>query len=456
MHRLNSSIPHRILISLTLTSLIAFSAMLRGDTENWPNFRGPIGNGVAPADANPPIEFGPDKNLKWKVSLPGQGHSSPVVWEDRIYLMSAVSADLNATGGVGAVPPDEGGERRRGAGGMNNPKPNSPFTFHVLCLNRQSGETIWDKTVTQAVPHEGGHRTNTFASASPVTNGQHIWCHFGSQGIWCLDRDGQVVWQLDLGKMVTRNQFGEGASVAVYKDVVVIPWDQERDSFILAVNSLTGEQLWRKSRDEVTTWATPTVVEYYGTTQVITNGTTIRSYDLRSGDLLWQSSGQTTNPIATPLIYGDSTVCMTGHRGFSIQSIALSAKGDVGSSRFLRWKRNDAAPYIASPTLVEDTIYLVKVNSGILSSVKAGDGASVIESVRLPQIEQMYASLVTAKGYVYACGRNGEVVVFRHGNNYNQVYQVNLGEPIDATPAISGKLLLIRGHQHLFCFEEPS
>ena len=338
-------------------------------------------------------------------------------------------------------------------GGMNNPKPTALYTFHVLCLDRQSGNTIWDTKVTQAIPHEGGHRTNTYASASPVTDGRHIWCHFGSQGIWCLDRDGKVVWQLDLGKMVTRNQFGEGASVAVHKDVVIIPWDQEGESFILVVQADTGKELWRKSRDEVTTWATPMVVEHNGSTQVVTNGTTIRSYDLQSGDLLWECGGQTTNPIAVPLIYGDSAICMTGHRGFSIQSIALSAKGDVGSSKFLRWKRNDSAPYIASPTLVDDTIYLVKGNSGILSSVKGDDGTSVIDSVRLPQIDQMYASLITAKGHIYACGRNGEVVVFRHGDRYDQVHQVNLGEPIDATPAISGNMLIIRGHQHLYCFE---
>lgn len=443
-------------IAIAFSLCSGASPWLLAESHNWPNFRGPMGNGVAPANASPPITFGPSENLKWKVKLPGQGHSSPVVWEDRIYLMSAVSTSQDSQKPVDALPRGDGGERRRGMGGMNNPKPSTECTFHVVCVSRESGEVIWDKKLTSAVPHEGGHRTNTYASGSPVTDGKHIWCHFGSQGIWCLNTEGQVVWNLDLGKMVTRNQFGEGASVAVYQDVAIIPWDQERDSFILAVHALTGKELWRKTRAEATSWATPTIVEYQGRTQVITNGTSVRSYELKTGELLWECGGQTTNPIPTPLIFGDSTICMTGHRGFSVQSIALAATGSVSEENFLRWKRNDAAPYIASPTLVDTSIYLVKGNSGILSSVNVKDGTTEWESVRLPQIEQMYASLVTAKGVVYACGRNGEVIVFRHGKEYEQLHQVNLGEPIDATPAISGNCLIIRGHQHLFCFEEKS
>jgi len=370
--------------------------------------------------------------------------------------MSAIPTEKDAQRTIDAAAPGAGGERRRGMGGMNHPKPNSEYEFNVLCLNRETGEILWNKTVNRAVPHEGGHRSNTYASASPATDGSHIWCHFGSQGIWCLDRDGDVVWNLDLGKMVTRNQFGEGASVAQYKDVAVIPWDQERGSFLLAVNALTGQELWKNARDEVTSWATPTIVEHNGVVQVITNGTTIRSYELKSGKLLWESGGQTTNPIPTPLIYGDSTICMTGHRGFSIQAIALSAKGDVGSSDYLRWKRNDSAPYISSPVLVENAIYLVKGNSGILSSVNVVDGSTILDSVRLPGIEQMYASLVSANGHIYACGRSGEIIVFKHGKTYQQVQQFNLGEPVDATPAISGNRLFIRGHQNLYCFEEPT
>jgi outer membrane protein assembly factor BamB len=427
--------------------------------ENWPTFRGAHSDGVAPAEARPPTEFSLDNNLKWKTAIPGQGHSSPIVWGKKIFLMSAVpdpeqsAAEVDSSGDQAATGQSQLGGGRPGMRGMNRPAPQVNYDFNVLCLDRETGAVIWSTTVASAVPHEGGHRTNTYASASPLTDGRYLWCHFGSQGIWCLDLDGNVIWNRDLGKMVTRNQFGEGASLAVHGNVAVIPWDQERNSFILAVDARTGSDLWRQERDEVTTWSTPTIVEHGGRLQVITNGLTIRSYDLVTGDLIWQVKGQTSNPIATPLIWRDRTICMTGHRGFAIQAIDLSSRGDVTDTSSVAWKRNDSAPYIASPTLLDDTIYFVKGNSGILSSVSAVDGEVIIAPFRLPGIEQMYASLVSARGNVYACGREGTIIVFKHGKTYQQVHRTDLGEPIDATPAISGNLLIIRGHQHLYCFE---
>jgi outer membrane protein assembly factor BamB len=336
---------------------------------------------------------------------------------------------------------------------MNRPTPSIEYSFNVLCIDRDSGQLLWNKTVTRAIPHEGGHSTNTYSSGSPVTDGRFLWCNFGSQGVWCLDLDGNVVWSRDLGKMATRNQFGEGASLAIYKDVAVIPWDQERNSFILAVNALTGEDLWRKDRDEVTSWATPTIVERAGRVQVITNGGSIRSYDLYSGELLWEAKGQTSNPIPTPLVWKDRTICMTGHRGFAMQAVDLSASGDISNSEKVVWNRTDSAPYIASPVLIDDSIYFVKGNSGILSSVSAVDGSMIIGPIRLPGVERMYASLVSAGENIYACGREGSIIVFKHGSDYEEIHRTELGEPIDATPAISGNLLIIRGHKSLYCFE---
>ncbi|MBX3421224.1 MAG: PQQ-binding-like beta-propeller repeat protein [Pirellulaceae bacterium] len=425
-----------------------------GASENWPTFRGPDGNGVAPASANPPLKFGPEQNLQWKVPVPGRGHSSPIVWNGRIYLMTAIENQPQDASPSANQSDEQSAGRRRGLAGMNNPKPTAEFSFNVLCMDLSDGKTVWNQTVCRATPHEGGHRSNTYASASVVTDGRYLWCNFGSQGVWCLDLDGNVIWNKDLGQMTTRNQFGEGASVAVHGDVLVIPWDQEQNSYILAVNARTGEDLWRQDRNELTSWSTPRIIERFGRVQVIANGTTIRSYDLKSGELLWQCGGQTTNPIPTPLIWKDTTICMTGHRGFSIQAIALNAAGDVTDSDRVTWKRSDSAPYIASPTLVDDTVYLVKGNSGILSAVNVANGETVIDQQRLPGVDQMYASLVTAGGHVYAVGRGGMIVVLKHGPRYDEVHRVELGEPVDATPAISGQRLLIRSHEHLYCFAE--
>lgn len=443
------------LVALTLMWLAVLVPAVADDAKlNWPTFRGPLGNGVAPDTARPPIQFGPEQKLKWKVVLPGRGHSSPIVWGDRIYLMTAIDTQQKLPAEKSEDSAQQG-ERGRIAG-MTYPRPETEYQFVVMCLDRGTGQTVWSTEVLRAVPHEGGHRSNTYASGSPVTDGRYVWCNFGSRGIWCLDMTGQVVWHRDFGKMTTRNQFGEGASVAVYKDTLLIPWDQEQKSFIIAVDARTGKDIWRVDRQEVTTWATPTIVPSGQTVQVITSGTSVRSYDLASGQLIWQSSGFTTNPIACPLIWEDTTICMTGHRGFAIQAISLAAKGDVTGQSDIRWKRDDAAPYIASPTMVDGMIYFVKGNTGILSAVKASDGSPVFQQVRLPNIDQMYASLVSARKHIYACGRNGQIVVFRHAAEYTQVHQVDMGEPVDATPAISDNLLIIRGHENLYCFEEPA
>jgi len=432
--------------------------------ENWPRFHGPNHNGVA-ENATPPVEFGLDKNLKWKVEIPGKGHSSPVIWNDRIYMMTAINTANPSNAPAAAAPArtdaPPGSDRaqggrggRGGGGGGRGAAPTTPFDFAVVCVDRNSGSIVWNKTVTSAVPHEGGHGTNTYASGSPVTDGKHLWCNFGSNGVYCLDMEGNVVWHRDLGKMTTRASFGEGASVAVHGDTVVIPWDHEQDSFILAVDALTGKDKWKTARDEPTTWSSPVIAEHNGVTQVITNGSTrVRSYNLADGKLIWECSGQASNPCPTPLLGEGVIYCMTGYQGFAIQAISLDAIGDVSNGKEILWSREDAAPYVATGTLYKGTIYLTKSREGVLSAVESKSGDDVIAQTRLPGIQSIYASLVAANDHIYVCGREGEVVVLKHGTRFDVAHQTNLGEPLDATPAISGNQLFIRGEKNLYCFE---
>ncbi len=426
---------------------------------NWPRFRGQNDSGAS-ENATPPVEFGLDKNLKWKTPIPGKGHSSPIVWDGRIYVMTAIdTAAANKTevaGSEAADTPPAQGERgsRRGRGGMSRGAPTSKFDFNVVCVDQATGKIVWNKTVVSAVPHEGGHGTNTYASGSPVTDGKHIWCNFGSNGVYCLDMEGTTVWHREFGKMRTRASFGEGASLAVHGDTVVIPWDHEGGSFIVAVNAATGKDIWKTDRDEPTTWSTPVITEHNGVVQVITNGSTrVRSYDLSNGKLVWECSGQAQNPCPTPLLDEGVTYCMTGYQGFAIQAISLDAKGDVSKGKEILWSRDDAAPYVATGTLYKGTIYLTKFRNGILSSVDAKTGDSIIDETRLPGIDAIYSSLVAANDHVYVCGREGEVVVIEHGKAFKVAHQTNLGEPIDASPALSGRQLIVRGEKNLYCFE---
>ena len=322
----------------------------------------------------------------------------------------------------------------------------------VLAYDRASGAEVWRSTVTEQVPHEAGHNTNTFASASPVSDGERLYVSFGSRGVYCLDLNGKTLWSRDLGKMQTRAQFGEGSSPAVSGDTLVVPFDHEGESFIVALDTKSGEERWRQTRDEQTTWSTPLITEFNGRTQVVTNGSNrVRSYDLATGELIWECGGQAGNPIPSPVRFEDNVIVMTGFRGYAIYSIPLSSKGDITDSETITWIEEDAAPYVPSPLLYQGQLYFVKANNGVLVSRDAKTGELRIDQTRLPDISTVYASPVAANGYVYLTGRDGTTVVLKHGNSFEVVAKNKLDEEIDASAAIVGDEIFFRGKQHLYC-----
>lgn len=484
---------------------------------NWHQWRGPHGDGSAP-DSNPPAEFGDGKNIKWQVAIPGKGSSSPIVWEDRIYLMTAIEKpgaagpepqlndpELPTLGGgppVGDVraetiargergprgeassnrrrnsPPrpgtaglstdgrveatqerqerqERGGRGGRGGGGRGGQAAAKPQEFVVLCLDRGTGRELWRKVVAEGTPHEAGHGTNTFSAASPIVDGKRIYANFGSRGFFCLDMSGEILWQKELGQMRTRNSFGEGSSASLYGNTVVIPWDHEGDSFIVALNATTGEEKWRAERDEPTTWATPFITPLGDTVQVVTNGKRVRSYDLETGRLIWECGGQASNPIPSPVRHEDNVICMTGYQGYAIVSMALNSQGDItDSAEQVAWTGSGAAPYVPSPVLYDGVLYFVKSNNPLMVARDVKTGDVVVDETRLPKMRVVYASPVAAGGKVYFCSREGIVVVVKHGPT-GEVLAVNdLGETIDASPAIVGDQMFIRTESQLYCIEQ--
>jgi outer membrane protein assembly factor BamB len=473
----------------------------RQKLQNWHQFRGPQDTGVAPM-GNPPIEWSETKNIKWKVPIAGSGSASPIVWGDRIFVLTAIKTDRTAesadrttsTGnasirqvayspnqllaqrdenrrGDGQRGDAQRGERGRGqgrggfggqgrggfgrGGGFGITPPQNYHQFVVMCIDRQTGETMWQRTAADVVPHEGHHETNTFASSSPITDGQHVYAFFGSRGIHCYDLNGNPIWDKDLGDMRTRFSFGEGSSPALYGDTLVITWDHEGDSFIVALDARNGNEKWRQPRDEVSTWSTPLVVGGGGRTQVITSGdNAIRSYDLANGELLWQCGGLGSNPIATPVVNEGVVICMTGHRDPAGIAVPLDARGDVTDSEKIAW-RIENTPYIASPVLYDDLLYFTKGRDAILSSVNAKTGAVVINQKRLPDLSTLYSSPVAASGRIYIASREGNTVVLKHGREFEVLATNKLDEQaIDATPAIVAGELILRGQSHLYCISE--
>ncbi len=272
-----------LLFSVLSLALISSQA----HAENWGHWRGPTGNGVA-ASGSPPTEWSSTKNVKWKVEIPGKGSGSPVVWGDQVFVVTAVPADGGDQAQAQAQP--EGGgqaggrarggpqsRQRRGSGGGAASAALPRLQFKVLCFQRNNGELVWEQTATEATPHQATHSTNGFASASPCTDGQHVYAHFGSRGLYCYTMDGELKWKRDdFGKMNTRSDFGEGSSPTIEGDMIIVPWDHEGPSFLYALNKSTGETIWKTERDEPSCWATPLVVEHAGKKQIVMNGQNLR------------------------------------------------------------------------------------------------------------------------------------------------------------------------------------
>ena len=487
---------------IALTAITCFAAVTTHAADqqklnSWHQWRGPQANGVAPT-GNPPTEWSTTKNVKWKVPIPGRGSASPIVWGDRIFILTAVKTDRtvvpppatssnstpaklsaldNDANGAPATfalaqnePPSaeakedrpprrgRGGPGGRGPGGRGRfgiEPPTNFYQFNVLCIDRNSGKTIWEKTACEVVPHEGHHQTGSFASASPITDGKHLYASFGSRGIYCFDLDGNPKWDKNLGQLKIRFSFGEGSSPALHKDTLVQICDQEEGSYVVALDAQTGQEKWRKPREEVSTWATPLIVEAAGRTQVITSGRKrVRSYDLANGDLIWECGGLGSNPIACPVVVGNLAIAMTGHDEPAGIAVPLDSKGDITDTDKVAWRIEDSTPYVPSPIVYDDTIYFTKSRGNVLSSVAAKTGEYIISQKRLPEIDGIYASPVAAAGRIYVSSREGTTVVIKHAPTLEVIATNHLDETIDASPAIVGKDLIIRTENNLYCISE--
>jgi outer membrane protein assembly factor BamB len=256
----------RLVLFQVIVFVVFFNSTVIGDSADdyWPTWRGPNRNGISP-NGNPPIKWSETENIKWKVKLEGDAsNSSPVIWGDKVFFQTAIKTDKQ--GKPEAPSASAAAGRRRGPGGL---PPANIYKFNMVCLDRSTGKGLWQKTVREVLPHQGHHRDHGFVSFSPVTDGKLIWANFGSRGLHCFDMDGNQKWSKDLGRLDTVMSFGEGGSLAVTGDAVIVVRDHQGESFIIALNKETGEIIWKKDRDEGTSWATPLPVEVNGKTQVV-------------------------------------------------------------------------------------------------------------------------------------------------------------------------------------------
>jgi len=434
------------LVSVTMTDGLAQS--VSEPDHFWPEWRGPLGTGVSPY-GDPPLSWDESTNIRWKTEIPGLGSGTPVVWDDLLFVLTAVPA--------GAEVPSSDGVftrlRRRFMGGTAATRAQR---FIVMALDRRDGRVVWEQVAREELPHEGTHQTGTWASPSAVTDGEVVCAFFGSRGLYCYDLDGRPLWDTDLGDMRIRLGFGEGASPTLYRDLLIVLWDHEGESFIVALDKHTGRERWRTARDEMTSWSTPRVVEVAGRAQVVTSATgAVRGYDVDTGRQLWEDEGVTLNAIPSPVAADGMVFVTSGYRGNRLAAIDLtSASGDIRRSDAVLWSVDRNTPYVPSPVLYDGQLYVLKSNNGILTSLVARTGQLVYGPERLPGIRSVYASPVAANGRIYITSREGTTLVLRAGSTFEVLATNVLDDDFDASAVIVDGEIYLRGRQFLYSIAE--
>ncbi len=441
-----------LLVCLVVSLVAGWGLMVQAQTAHWPQWRGPFFNGMARGDA--PTTWSDTSNIKWKVEIPGRGHSTPAIWGDRIFLTTAVP-----TGKAAPAPtPTEaqaGQRNQRGAGGGAGPL--VEHRFDVLCLDRKSGKILWQRTAKVATPHEGYHRAyGSFASNSPVTDGKHVYVSFGSRGIYAYDFNGKLIWQKDPGvQMKMRLAFGEGSAPLLVGDRLFLVFDHEAESFILALDKRNGKELWRASRDERSSWSTPLAIDHNGRTEIVVSATNrVRSYDPETGKVLWESGGLGANAIPVPVSQNGIVYVMSGYRDPKLMAIKLGRQGDLTGSDAIVWSHTRGVPYTASPILYDNKLYVV-TDSGLVSAFNATTGEPYYAQTRLPKAYNLKASPIGANGKLYLATEDGDVVVMKMGEKMEVIATNHLTDQIFiATPVIAAGELFLRGQNTLFCISE--
>lgn len=414
--------------------------------DRWMNWRGPLGNGVAPK-ADPPAEWSETRNVRWKVSPAGKGHSSPILVGDQVLVVSAVP--------VGEPKPPV---YDRAPGSHDNKGVTHRHQFVVQAFGRKDGREVWRKVLKEEFPHEGGHETGSLASNSPASDGDRIYVFLGTRGLHCLDLYGNIQWQRDLGRMETLHAHGEGSSPVVHGDLLLVVWDHEGDSFLYAFDKRTGKERWRTPRDEKTSWSTPVVVERPTGTQVVVSATKrIRGYEISTGRQIWECAGLTDNVVSSPVYWNGLIIAGNSYYQQAMVAVRLDgAVGDITGTDRVAWRLNRLTPYVSSPLMYDDTLYFIRHNQNVLSRFNPDTGVPRGEPLRLDGIRDfIFSSPVGAANRIYVTARDGTTIVLRH-DRANAILAVNrLDDSFSATAAVIGQEFYLRGERFLYCLAQP-
>ena len=429
-----------------LLVLFIFTA-LAASSDRWPQFRGPQASGVAD-DADLPDTWSTTRNVVWKAEIPGSGWSSPVVWDDRIFVTSVIST-------IGPETPKKGlyfGGNREGI-------PTDEHRWMVYAVDWKNGKIVWEREVHRGVPVSSHHLKNTYASETPVTDGERVYAYFGNLGMFVFDMQGKPVWSHPWGPFRTRYGWGTAASPVLYKDRVYVLNDNEDRSFLVAHDKRTGKQIWLVERNEASNWSTPYIWENDRRTEIITSGTRkVRAYDL-DGKLLWELGGMSSIVIPTPFAQHGLLFLASGYVGDAVRPVFavkpgalgdISLKADEASNEFIAWYQRQAGPYNPSPLVYGDYYYTL-LDRGLLTCHDARTGREIYGKQRIdPGASAFTASPWASKGKIFALSEDGDAFVIQAGHEFKVEGKNSLDEMCMATPAIARGSLIIRTATKLY------
>jgi outer membrane protein assembly factor BamB len=451
-HVCTAAVRHRGAWALCLALIVVLNWLASTPTavsdDNWPQWRGPDGLGISTATSYPD-EWSATRNVAWKTAVPGRGHSSPIVWKDRIFLTTSVE---------GAKAPDDhkapdhlGFDLKPGYLHPDSVGVDHLYTLQVLAYDATSGKPLWQRTVYDGAMFDNRHRKNTYASSTMATDGTAVYAFFESAGLYAFDFEGRLLWKKSFGG-IAKAGMGPGTSPVIFENLLILQCDQEMGtgSFIVALDRKDGSEVWRQARTTRRSWATPLIVRTAGRVEMIASGAeVVVSYDPRTGKELWRANGTESHPIPSA-VAGDGLVFLSaGSSAKRAMAIRLGGNGDLTDSTAVVWKYRKGAAYVPSPILRAPYFYLMS-DTGIITCLEAATGKVVYEGGRPPVPATFTASLVSYGDYLLATSEDGDTFVIKAGPTYEVLRTNAIGEPVYASLALANDTIYIRGAEHLF------
>jgi outer membrane protein assembly factor BamB len=447
----------RIKSFLVVAAILSVVLPLRA--QNWPSFRGQHASGVADGKPVPAIwNIQRNINIAWKVPVPGLAHSSPVVWGDKVFITTAVSGASKSDFRPGFYINGDTAEDM------------SKHTWKVYCLNKKTGQIMWERVSYEGIPRTKRHIKASFANSTPATDGNYLVVLFGSEGLFCYDLKGNLNWKRDLGALGTGwridpdSQWGAASSPIIYKGLAIVQCDTQKGSFISAYSLKDGNQVWQTLREESSSWGSPTIVEGRNRVELVTNATNaVRGYNPLTGKELWKLASNTEFTSTTPVAAHDLIFICNGYRDnpriYAIKQGSatgdISLKGGATANESVAWSLKRGGSWMPTPVIYSGLLYVCD-DHGILTVYRAKTG-ELIYKQRLGAEGGAYsASPITADGKIYFSSEDGDIFVVKAGPKYELLAVNPMDEVLMATPAISDGMIIVRGQKHLFGIAENS